>query len=167
MRCASGRCAGGCCDFSSTAEQKPNLGSIDIVDGIFRQALRNLARRLAAVSAGEMTAGELDAANEKLVSWLASTFAGENRHFDVIDHWHPEGLSDEILRLFGEHLPIESGCGDDRVIARAARLFVREAESMLGEAMAAGLSPQSAAETEPAVMFAAQWANLFAGALTE
>lgn len=165
--CGPRRCGGGCHDFSSQAEQKPSLGAIDIVDGIFRQALRNMARRLASLSAGEMTADELNAANEKLVTWLASTFSGENRHFESIEHWHPDGLTDEILSIFGEHLPLESGSGDNRVIARAARLFVREGESLLADAMKAGLPASGAAESEPAVIFAARWANLFAGALPE
>ena len=54
-----------------------------------------------------------------------------------------------------------------RTIARAARLFVREGEAMLTEALEAGLPASSAAETEPAVIFAARWANLFAGQLAE
>ena len=106
-------------------------------------------------------------ANEKLVFWLASTFSGENRHFETVDEWHPYGLSDELERIFGDHLSIEGGQGDDRTIARAARLFVREGEAMLTEALEAGLPASSAAETEPAVIFAARWANLFAGQLAE
>ena len=70
-------------------------------------------------------------------------------------------------RIFGDHLSIEGGQGDDRTIARAARLFVREGEAMLTEALEAGLPASSAAETEPAVIFAARWANLFAGQLAE
>lgn len=66
-----------------------------------------------------------------------------------------------------DHLSIEGGQGDDRTIARAARLFVREGEAMLTEALEAGLPASSAAETEPAVIFAARWANLFAGQLAE
>ena len=76
-------------------------------------------------------------------------------------------LSDELERIFGDHLSIEGGQGDDRTIARAARLFVREGEAMLTEALEAGLPASSAAETEPAVIFAARWANLFAGQLAE
>lgn len=38
---------------------------------------------------------------------------------------------------------------------------------MLTEALEAGLPASSAAETEPAVIFAARWANLFAGQLAE
>ena len=148
-------------------ETKPSLGAIDIVDGIFRQALRNMAKRLSMLRTGEMTPEELDAANEKLVFWLASTFSGENRHFETVDEWHPYGLSDELERIFGDHLSIEGGQGDDRTIARAARLFVREGEAMLTEALEAGLPASSAAETEPAVIFAARWANLFAGQLAE
>ena len=83
------------------------------------------------------------------------------------DEWHPYGLSDELERIFGDHLSIEGGQGDDRTIARAARLFVREGEAMLTEALEAGLPASSAAETEPAVIFAARWANLFAGQLAE
>lgn len=166
--CGPRRCGGGCgADYSSRADQKPSLGAIDIVDGIFRQALRNMAKRLSMLRMGEMTPEELDAANEKLVFWLASTFSGENRHFETVDEWHPYGLSDELERIFGDHLSIEGGQGDDRTIARAARLFVREGEAMLTEALEAGLSASSAAETEPAVIFAARWANLFAGQLAE
>ena len=166
--CSPRRCGGGCgADFSSRAEQKPSLGAIDIVDGIFRQALRNLAKRLEMLRSGEMTPEELDAANEKLVSWLASTFSGENRHFETVEEWHPYGLSEELERIFGDHLSIEGDQGDDRTIARAARLFVREGEAMLLEALDSGLPASSAAEVEPAVIFAARWANLFAGALSE
>ena len=151
--CGPRRCGGGCgADYSSRADQKPSLGAIDIVDGIFRQALRNMAKRLSMLRTGEMTPEELDAANEKLVFWLASTFSGENRHFETVDEWHPYGLSDELERIFGDHLSIEGGQGDDRTIARAARLFVREGEAMLTEALEAGLPASSAAETEPAVI---------------
>lgn len=70
--CGPRRCGGGCgADYSSRADQKPSLGAIDIVDGIFRQALRNMAKRLSMLRTGEMTPEELDAANEKLVFWLA------------------------------------------------------------------------------------------------
>lgn len=155
------------CRLQQQGGSKPSLGAIDIVDGIFRQALRNMAKRLSMLRTGEMTPEELDAANEKLVFWLASTFSGENRHFETVDEWHPYGLSDELERIFGDHLSIEGGQGDDRTIARAARLFVREGEAMLTEALEAGLPASSAAETEPAVIFAARWANLFAGQLAE
>ena len=97
--CGPRRCGGGCgADYSSRADQKPSLGAIDIVDGIFRQALRNMAKRLSMLRTGEMTPEELDAANEKLVFWLASIFSGENRHFETVDEWHPYGLSDEAVK---------------------------------------------------------------------
>ena len=107
--CGPRRCGGGCgADYSSRADQKPSLGAIDIVDGIFRQALRNMAKRLSMLRTGEMTPEELDAANEKLVFWLASTFSGENRHFETVDEWHPYGLSDELERIFGDHLRLKA-----------------------------------------------------------
>ena len=51
--CGPRRCGGGCgADYSSRADQKPSLGAIDIVDGIFRQALRNMAKRLSLLLPG-------------------------------------------------------------------------------------------------------------------
>ena len=46
-------------------------------------------------------------------------------------------------------------------------LHERLAFSFVTEALEAGLPASSAAETEPAVIFAARWANLFAGQLAE
>lgn len=167
MRCGScgPRCgSGGCHDHSSSAEQKPSLGAIDIVDGIFRQAMRNLAKRLALYRAGEMSAGELAAANEKLALWLGATFAGKSRHFEVIEDWHPEGLANELLRVFGTKLSLELPVGDEQIIAEAGRIFAREGMKLLEKALDAGYPPASAAETEPAVIYAGEWANLFSGA---
>lgn len=67
-----------------------------------------MAKRLSMLRTGEMTPEELDAANEKLVFWLASTFSGENRHFETVDEWHPYGLSDELERIFGDHLRLKA-----------------------------------------------------------
>ena len=168
MKCGTCRPGRGCCsDFSSRSEQLPSLGAIDIVDGIFRQALRNLAKRLAAVRAGEMSGDELNAANEKLVLWLGAVLSGRSRHFDIVDPWHPEGLAEELMRIFGRQISVLPTMTDEEVIAEAGRLFVREGEDILTAALEAGYPASSAAEIEPAVILAARWANLFAGALVE
>ncbi len=170
MRCGTcgPRCGGGGChDHSSTADQKPSLGAIDIVDGIFRQAGRNLARRMVALRTGEMTPEEYDAANDKLVNWLGATFAGRSRHFEIIDHWHPEGLAEEILRVLTGRLSADALDTDEGIIREAGRVYVREAEEILGDALDMGWPASGAAESEPAVILAGRWANLFAGALSE
>ena len=167
MRCSTGcrpRCGGGCHDFSSEAEQKPSLGAIDIVDGIFRQAIRNLAKRLEAFRAGDMSVEELEAANEKLADWLGATFSGRSRHFEILEHWHPEGLANELLRTFGTRLALQLPVGDEVIIAEAGRLFTREASGLILAALDAGWPAAGAAESEPAVILAGRWANLFAGA---
>ena len=168
MKCGTCRPGRSCCnDFSSRAEQLPSLGAIDIVDGIFRQALRNLAKRLDAVRTGEMTGEELNAANEKLAAWMGAVFSGRSRHFESGDPWHPEGLAEERMRIFGHRMSVAPTLTDEEVIAEAGRLFVREGEGILAAALEAGYPASSAAEIEPAVILAARWANLFAGALAE
>lgn len=168
MGCTScGPRCGSCHDHGSTADRKPSLGAIDVVDGIFRQAARNLARRIAALRAGDMTPEELDAANEKLVEWMGATFSGRSRHFDVIDHWHPSGLAAEIEHVLGGDVSADDAGTDEGVIREAVRIWVREAESLIGESLDCGLPPEGAAGTEAMLILSGRWANLFAGALSD
>lgn len=83
--CGPRRCGGGCgADYSSRADQKPSLGAIDIVDGIFRQALRNMAKRLSMLRTGEMTPEELDAA---MRSWFSGLLQHSRAKTAILRRW--------------------------------------------------------------------------------
>ena len=132
-RCGSG-CASDCrrsCghDHGSKAERRPDLLSIEVVEGLLGQACRNMKKRFDAELSGEMSAEEHVERTEALVDWLTLTFAGENPHFEDTGEWLPAGLA-EYLRETDETL--RAGFPSDRtVIERAVRQFVAETAGAL------------------------------------
>lgn len=157
--CQSNRCGGGCCDFSSKAPQKPSLLQLDVVDGIFTAAIRNMTLRKAQCQTGLMSDKEYEAAKEKLVDWLVATFSGRNPHFSTEAEWHEYGGLVELLRL---RLPID-GSSQARALTQAFELFATEADELAGI-----LVHNGGLETENAKVVigakASAWAQLFVGA---
>lgn len=158
------RCAGGCHDFGSRADRGPNLAAIDVAASIFRQAMRNLLKRIDAAAAGDMTEDELAEANQKLVDWLAVTFAGRNPHFETDPDWHPAGLASHLMQVFGAGSGAERLHDDEAVIEAAAEAFLRDAERLAPRLLLRAGSPAAAGESPEAADFAERWAYLFTGA---
>lgn len=119
------RCAGGCRDFSSKADRAPNIASIDVVEGILLTAAKNMRARAEAFAAGELSEADIEAANRKLLDWLATTFAGENPHFETTEDWNPYGLA-QLIREKAEEVDL-SGLTDAAVVRAAASWFVADA----------------------------------------
>lgn len=119
------RCAGGCRDFSSKADRAPNIASIDVVEGILLKAAKNMRARAEAFAAGELSEADIEAANRKLLDWLATTFAGENPHFETTEDWNPYGLA-QLIREKAEEVDL-SGLTDASVVRAAASWFVADA----------------------------------------
>ena len=136
MRCSDCRprrgCGGGCGDFSSRAARRPNLLEIEVVTQIFHAAMRNLVARDVDCARGLLSAEDIDAADDKLVHWVAQTFGGRNKHFEASDEWHPEGLARHILHVLASPMSGSMPVDDEEVLERAARLFIRDVRAMAG-----------------------------------
>ena len=156
------RC-GSCHDHGSTAEQLPSLGAIDVVDGIFRKAATNYARRMVALNTGELSPEEFKSANEKLVTWMGVTFSGGNAYYEKLDYWHPEGLVQAIEKQLGEELPVARS--DEEVIGEATRVWLQIVGALMENGLSFGMTPEQVVAESNVASVIGQWANLFAGAL--
>lgn len=171
MRCSDCRprrgCGGGCGDFSSRAARRPNLLEIEVVTQIFHAAMRNLVARDVDCARGLLSAEDIDAADDKLVHWVAQTFGGRNKHFEASDEWHPEGLARHILHVLASPMSGSMPVDDEEVLERAARLFIRDVRAMAGRLAGSALADAGAvAESDPMAELAERWAHLFVGAPT-
>ncbi len=159
--CGSGRCCG---DFGSCAGRAPSLVAIDVVYRIFHQAAANIAKRAAAARSGEMTLEEVDAANERLVNWIGSTFAGKNRHFETSEDWNPEGLANYLLQVLAPRFDGDVPVDEEEVIRSAGALFLQDAAFLLSRLLSSRFPVEAAAQSKAIEDLAERWAHLFTGA---
>ena len=170
MSCA--RCAPGCrCgDFSSKAAGLPSLVSIETVGDILSQAVKNTAGRSEAVAAGDLSPEELQAADERLANWLATTFSGGNPHFASGEDWNPNGLSLYLQDAFAEAIEATVGMvpeDPEEVICGAVAVFMTELYAFLSDFARGGFSVTGAEATPMGAAFINRWARLFTGAPEE
>lgn len=152
-------CGSGCCsDFSSKAPRKPSLLQIDVVEGIFEAAVRNMTMRRAQLDSGMMSPEEYSEAFEKLVEWIAATFQGGNAHYEADPEWHLSGGLTDLLR---EKLR-EPSAGDDEIHHRAARYFADDADGVSQALVEQGGLHTEAAERARRAL-ASAWAQLYCG----
>lgn len=161
--CRSGRCG----DFSSKAEGLPSLASIDVVERILLQAVKNTAQRAVDVSEGRMTPQELSEADQRLVQWLAETFSGRNRHFATAEGWNPcglaqylrEGADEQLRRVLAGGLPED----DYAAIEVGVRLFLTNVYVMLEQIGASGGSLGGLEQHDGVLGFVNYWSCLLTG----
>lgn len=170
MSCA--RCAPGCrCgDFSSKAAGLPSLVSIETVGDILSQAVKNTAGRSEAVAAGDLSPEELQAADERLANWLATTFSGGNPHFASGEDWNPNGLSLYLQDALAEAIEATVGMvpeDPEEVICGAVAVFMTELYAFLSDFAHGGFSVTGAEATPMGAAFINRWARLFTGAPEE
>lgn len=167
-KCGSCR-SGGCGDFSSKAQGLPSLASIDIIERILLQAVKNTAKRAEQASRGELTHDDIVEADLKLVGWLTDTFAGRNPHFATDEGWNPTGLAqylreamgEGVRRMFNGSLP-EDDC---QMIEVGARLFLNNAYVLLEDLgrRGGGASFESLEQYEEVASFVSYWSSLLTG----
>ena len=155
-RCGPRGCGGGCSDFSSKAEQLPNLLAIDVVGTIFEQAIRNMTLRCASLESGLMSPEEYDEAKSKLIDWLVALFRGENPHFETNSEWHQGALADFLREKLNR--PTDSDAG---VLRFAMTLFADDADQMAHEVVSQASDERSNAARS---QMARLWAHLMTGA---
>ena len=166
-QCGTGRC-GSCHDFSSKAEGLPSLASIDVIERILLQAVKNTARRAQEAADGKLTHEDLVAADLKLVEWLTDTFAGRNPHFATAEGWNPTGLAQYLREGMGEKVRAALGgqlpSDDYTMIEVGARLFLNNAYMML-ENLGAGANPNLAEfeQSDAVISFVNYWSCLLTG----
>lgn len=162
--CRSGRCG----DFSSKAEGLPSLASIDVVERILLQAVKNTAQRALDASEGRLTQQDLVQADLRLVQWLTDTFSGRNRHFATAEAWNPvglasylrEGMGEKVREALGGTLPSD----DYEMIEIAARLFLNNAYVMLEQIeMQSGSSLSGIEQNDSVLSFVNYWSSLMTG----
>lgn len=164
MKCAAcgpKRC---CSDFSSRAEQKPSLTALDVVAVIFSTAFRNLVKRTAAYRDGLMSRSELSEANDALVRWAGATFSGKNPAFSTSENWNPDGLVKHLMTALAPRMSRTIPVDDEDVVRSAAAIFLKDAEALVDQLLAHGLSPSEAASCPAAAELTEYWAALFCGA---
>ena len=167
-RCATNSRCG--CDFSSRAEQKPSLVSIEVVSDLLFQAVRNSARRAQSVAEGGMTPEELQEADERLAGWLGSTFLGENPHFMSGEDWNPYGLSLYLQDALSERFLAVTGevpASPEAVVESAVSLLMADLYELLHRAARRGVSMQGVEDSPAAAAFINRWARLLTGAPEE
>lgn len=154
------KCGGGCCsDFSSKAEQLPNLLSTDVTGGIFAGAIRNMTVRASQLKAGMMSDEEFEAAKDKLVQWLVITFSGQNPHYLADDEWHRNGgLADYLAEYFSY-----PGHSARQALTHAADLFADDADNLAREILQKGGLSSGPAQQAIAQM-SGLWAQVYTGA---
>lgn len=162
--CRSGRCG----DFSSKATGLPSLASIDVVERILLQAVKNTARRSVEASEGKLTHDDIVEADLTLVHWLTDTFAGRNPHFATAEGWNPkglaaylrEGMGENIREVLGGKLPED----DYAMIEIGARLFLNNAYVLLEQIGRMGNGNLSGLEQSDGVLsFVNYWSSLLTG----
>ena len=127
--------------------------------------MRNLVARDVDCARGLLSPEDIDAADDKLVHWVAQTFGGRNKHFEASDEWHPEGLARHILHVLASPMSGSMPVDDEEVLERAARLFIRDVRAMAGRLAGSALADAGAvAESDPMAELAERWAHLFVGA---
>lgn len=162
--CRSGRCS----DFSSKAAGLPSLASIDVVERILLQAVKNTAQRAVDASEGKLTQQDLVDADLRLVQWLADTFAGRNHHFATAEGWNPVGLAQYLREGMGENIRDALGGtlpGDDyEMIEIGARLFLNNAYVMLEQiGLQDGASLTGLEQSDSVLSFVSYWSSLMTG----
>lgn len=166
-RCSSCSPGRGCCDFSSKAERLPSLAAIDVVEGLLTQALRNTARRRAQQRNGELTADDLAEADEKVVTWFATTFSGGNPYYRSEEDWNPDGLAEYLREMLLDPITQKKGsmpAYDKDVIAAAAEIFL---EDIYGLIDSVPHWADSVETSEAGQRLVNLWAQLLTGAPVE
>lgn len=166
-RCSSCGPSRGCCDFSSKAERLPSLAAIDVVEGLLAQALRNTARRRAQMRNGELTQDDLDAADDKVVNWFATTFSGGNPYYRSEEAWNPEGLAEYLREMLQGPIVEKKGkmpVYDKDVIAAAAEIFLVDIYGLIDSVPAWAESIET---SEAGRRLVNLWAQLLTGAPVE
>ncbi len=160
--CRSGRCG----DFSSKAEGLPSLDSIDVVERILLQAVKNTAQRAVDASEGKLTHQDIVDADLRLVSWLADTLAGRNKHFATAEGWNPTGLAEYLREGLGENIRAALGGklpeDDYGMIDLGARLFLNNAYVMLEQIGTTG-SLAGLEQHDGVLSFVNYWSCLLTG----
>lgn len=163
-------CGRGCCDHSSTAQQLPSLVSIEVVGDIFLQAIKNTAKRSVAAARGELSAEDIEEADEKLVDWLSTTFCGGNRYFSCGEDWNPNGLSIYIRDLMGDRLTELTGTvpdDDEEVICSAVTAFLKDVYDLLQRTADRGIDLEDIERVPQTATLVNFWARLMTGAPAE
>lgn len=158
------------CDFSTRAEQKPNLTSIEVVSDIFFQASQKSAQRVAALEKGEMSPEEYALAEQKLTDWIGATFAGANSHYESSEGWNPSGLAQHaLLHLSSELQEFLLGDTDNAsdVVFALARLYRRDLNAAFERHVTSGARIESFALSESSLRLIHWWSRLMTGAPTE
>ena len=166
-RCSSCGPSRGCCDFSSKAERLPSLAAIDVVEGLLAQALRNTARRRAQMRNGELTQEDLDAADDKVVAWFATTFSVGNPYYRSEEAWNPEGLAEYLREMLQGPIVEKKGkmpVYDKDVIAAAAEIFLVDIYGLIDSVPAWADSIET---SEAGRRLVNLWAQLLTGAPVE
>lgn len=148
--CGKG-CGRGCCDFSSREQRSPNIASIDVVEGLLFKALTNMRGRHEALRAGDMAPEDLEAADGRLVDWLAATFSGRNPHFESVEEWNPYGLA-QLIREKAD-MPELHALDDEAVVRTACEWFAAAGRDAV----------QRDSSDEALRAVASRWAEGFAG----
>ena len=102
--------------MTNEKQEKPSLSAPDTVGAVLGHFIYEAARRVADLTAGNITEPEADAADQKTVAWLGNTFCGLNAQFEFDSEWLPEGLaghlrfklSDELAQACGGKIPEDS-----------------------------------------------------------
>ncbi len=161
--CRSGHCG----DFSSKATGLPSLASIDVVERILLQAVKNTAQRAVDASEGRLSREDLQEADLRLVQWLADTFAGRNKHFATAEGWNPTGLGEylrqgmgpRVREILGGTLPSD----DYQMIEIGARVFLNNAYELLEGLGASGTSLAGLEQNNEVLGFVNYWSSLLTG----
>ena len=115
---------------------------------------------------GKLTHQDIVDADLRLVSWLADTFAGRNKHFATAEGWNPtglaeylrEGLDENIRTALGGKLPED----DYGMIDLGARLFLNNAYVMLEQIGTTG-SLSGLEQHDGVLSFVNYWSCLLTG----
>lgn len=156
--CGAGCAAGGCRDLSSRRDMGRLLTSPAVVVEILAAAWRKTSQRAQALAAGEMTEGEVAAADAKLSGWLADTFSGANPAFGTTENWNPEGLADYLEENFAEVLRQALGREPE-----SAEDWVRSASIQIVASIQVGIRRSEPGADAPEA-FLSEWAAILTGA---
>lgn len=163
----SPRCASGCQDFSSRAMQKPDLCAIDVVEGIFVRAFRNMLQRELDVQAGQLTPEALQQANQKLEDWLTFTFLGGNDNYRTAEDWNGPGLAQHLRTVFSGTVVNALPDTDEAMVRLAAERFVHQAHQLCHALIKARVPHERMLDNEGVYQLAFRWAHWMTGAPLE
>lgn len=159
-----------CCDFSSRAEQGPNLADYSVVEGILLKTWANTTDRLISVSTGEMDSDAFAERQRVLIDWLTTTFYGQNPHLQTTEGWNPHGLvpflRETLAQWIAENPAVQTN-NDEEFLRQVFRFMVEQLESIVMSALEQGMSAEAIAQQPFVQNLQAIWVGLLIGAPVE